>query len=520
MKITSEITSENLPGTADRLASRIPGDPGSADRESPSRPSFSSSLATQQKRLATTDDRGSESAGAEQVSLKNNQDLPVHGKISPFQKGDLPVGETKSQESADVDSPVIGSLLNGQGKNLIELDAPRRPDLIAAGLVADIQESGQLRGDSGLVMSGLINPASSDVVTMPPENLRNNNVALGVKPLAEPGMTNSTVSLAESNVTNLTASDSGPIRARGSSGVQESDGKLTIAADNPLGIRVQINPETMVGNPVNLTPTDLKSQATLVNSNLTASVDIELASPRKTIFLMNQSSGKADAELAIDNRVPSLVDQNQQISNLRAGVLQKVLGDPIDVSADKSIGESDLASHIRSLGSQTSLLASPTAATANSSSELTSAQKTILMMNTPVGESGWEIELGSRVRWLVNKDQQVAELRLNPPSLGVLEIRIVTEEDQAKVTFYAQNNNTKEMMEAQLPRLRETLASLGIVLGEIEVSDQPLNERHHGGDQFPEGKDSHQEDLISQAGDDGVITPRIRTPMGLVDAFI
>lgn len=93
-------------------------------------------------------------------------------------------------------------------------------------------------------------------------------------------------------------------------------------------------------------------------------------------------------------------------------------------------------------------------------------------MTLPLGAEGWGQELGNRVQWLVGQNMQAAELRINPPHLGPVEIRIAVDQDQASVSFTAQHPVTRDAIEASIPRLRDMLGDNGLNLVSINVSSQ------------------------------------------------
>ncbi|WP_377160778.1 flagellar hook-length control protein FliK [Pseudoalteromonas fenneropenaei] len=78
-------------------------------------------------------------------------------------------------------------------------------------------------------------------------------------------------------------------------------------------------------------------------------------------------------------------------------------------------------------------------------------------------------ELNERVSAMLNLNNKEAEIRLDPPELGSMQIRIRTDAEQAQVSFVVQNQQAKEALEQSLPRLREMLAEQGINLGESSV---------------------------------------------------
>ncbi|WIO73434.1 flagellar hook-length control protein FliK [Porticoccaceae bacterium LTM1] len=115
------------------------------------------------------------------------------------------------------------------------------------------------------------------------------------------------------------------------------------------------------------------------------------------------------------------------------------------------------------------------------SSEL-DAQRPQVSMNTPVGEEGWAQEMGTRLRVLVERGNQTAEIRLNPPELGSMEVKIHSDGDRTSVTFFAQNAATREALEAAMPRLREMFGDSGLQLADANVSQQRSMNSENGRD--------------------------------------
>jgi flagellar hook-length control protein FliK len=72
--------------------------------------------------------------------------------------------------------------------------------------------------------------------------------------------------------------------------------------------------------------------------------------------------------------------------------------------------------------------------------------------------------------WMVGQQQQGAEIRLNPPALGPLEIKLSMTDGQASLTFSTQHLPVKEALEAATPRLREMFSESGINLGSVSVN--------------------------------------------------
>lgn len=101
-------------------------------------------------------------------------------------------------------------------------------------------------------------------------------------------------------------------------------------------------------------------------------------------------------------------------------------------------------------------------------------------ISQPVASPSWGDVLGDRVMWMVGQQQQGAELRLNPPSLGPLEIKLSMSDGQATLTFNTQHMPVKEALEAATPRLREMFGESGINLGNVSVNVGLASQQQQG----------------------------------------
>lgn len=141
---------------------------------------------------------------------------------------------------------------------------------------------------------------------------------------------------------------------------------------------------------------------------------------------------------------------------------------------------------------------------------------------TPLNQAGWDQALANRVMWLVNNGSQTAQLQLNPPELGPLNIRISINQDQASIVFSSQHGAVREAVEAALPRLRDFLQEQGLTLAQADVTDRglarqdedPGRQRH--GDGALEGLEADDEALwMADLG--GQAT---RMGAGLLDIYV
>ncbi|MDD5384835.1 MAG: flagellar hook-length control protein FliK [Gallionella sp.] len=98
-------------------------------------------------------------------------------------------------------------------------------------------------------------------------------------------------------------------------------------------------------------------------------------------------------------------------------------------------------------------------------------------ITTPLGNNGWADEFSQKISWISTQQNQVAELRLNPPNLGPLDVVLKISDNQATALFTSPHAAVREAVENALPKLREILADNGIMLGNTTVSDQSPRDR-------------------------------------------
>lgn len=100
-----------------------------------------------------------------------------------------------------------------------------------------------------------------------------------------------------------------------------------------------------------------------------------------------------------------------------------------------------------------------------------------LKIETPVRDQTWASDFSQKIVWLASHDKQTAQLTLNPPQMGPIEISLNLNKDGASALFVSQNAEVREALEAALPRLREMLAGAGIELGQANVSAESFRQQ-------------------------------------------
>lgn len=81
-------------------------------------------------------------------------------------------------------------------------------------------------------------------------------------------------------------------------------------------------------------------------------------------------------------------------------------------------------------------------------------------------------QLTEKIRWMVNSRNMMAEIRLDPPEMGSMQVRVNVQGDAASVSFIVQSPQAREALAQAEPRLKDMLAQQGIELGESSVRQQ------------------------------------------------
>ncbi|WP_246344914.1 flagellar hook-length control protein FliK [endosymbiont of Lamellibrachia barhami] len=100
----------------------------------------------------------------------------------------------------------------------------------------------------------------------------------------------------------------------------------------------------------------------------------------------------------------------------------------------------------------------------------------MLRVDVPVSQPGWDQAVGERIQWMLGRNIQSAEIKLTPPHMGPMEIRISVQNDQASVSFIAQQPLTREALEAAIPRLRDMLGEANLNLANVDVGQHESRE--------------------------------------------
>jgi hypothetical protein len=123
--------------------------------------------------------------------------------------------------------------------------------------------------------------------------------------------------------------------------------------------------------------------------------------------------------------------------------------------------------------------------TSNSNLQIISQALSEQTIDVPLRDTRWAESLGNRVMWMLNQDKAGAELKLHPPQLGPLEVRVSLEGEHTSVSFIAHHAAVREALESAIPRLREMLGSGGLHLANVDVSQHNPHQQQNGESRQP-----------------------------------
>lgn len=249
-------------------------------------------------------------------------------------------------------------------------------------------------------------------------------------------------------------------------------------------------------------------QAAQTNNNVAA----EVTNPAKTVG--QQAVVKAEAETVKAVLTQQSQDNKKAVPNLAATLkqLSKEQADSPNIRADilnalqRQQGKEEISTNLRNLiaaqsqqqdGKAPPILLRPATAmpvldssahAQNAASPLSgltasaqpgsgqavaSAQSGLSLPVQPSMQNpAWGKVMSSRLAWMAKEGIQEAELRMNPARLGPVEVKLHVQNDQASVTFLAQQSATRDALEQALPRLRESFAESGMQLTDAQVGEQ------------------------------------------------
>ena len=197
-----------------------------------------------------------------------------------------------------------------------------------------------------------------------------------------------------------------------------------------------------------------------------ALIALPVTTANSPMQLQGTASQTARGEMSASGNIPQLATDTTNTNLAAAITADEGTADIASNSLSKS--EGDFAALINKASEQ--LTATPNATPgAAPSTRLEGNNTAPIRMETPVSHANWSNELGNKLTWMATAQRHQADLVLNPPQLGRIEVSLTISGDQASAIFVSPNAEVRELLEGSLPRLREILSGAGIQLGQTQV---------------------------------------------------
>ncbi len=193
---------------------------------------------------------------------------------------------------------------------------------------------------------------------------------------------------------------------------------------------------------------------------------------------LGKESGANDSLVTVAGDTPADVDaiDNPDLFILSGKAAFSKLMDT-SVSADKATPIVDTAKPTLTATS----LAEPLVRLSEAQSP--SARSFVVQTGLPVtvGQPQWSQAVGEKVLWLAAQNVSSAEIRLDPPDLGTMHVKVSVNQDQASVSFTSPHPVVREALDQQLNRLREMFSEQGLNLVNVDVSDKSFAQQRDDG---------------------------------------
>lgn len=240
-----------------------------------------------------------------------------------------------------------------------------------------------------------------------------------------------------------------------------------------------------------------KAQAALAQSNQAQSVQMQQAQQAAAQQASNASTAQASAQ-ASSSDINLAAAQNVAANPMgtemlaaKAGSKDAILKAGAGAAALASLGrttgkeESKESSFAQQIASAAGAQGTTPVGSAPTRAEIQAAQQAPLQLTKELANE----QVAEKVQMMMSKNLKNLDIRLDPPELGQLKIRMTMNNDIANVHFTVTNQQARDVIEQTLPRLREMLAQQGMQLADSSVQQQSTGQ---GQDRYNSGEGGGQ----------------------------
>jgi flagellar hook-length control protein FliK len=160
--------------------------------------------------------------------------------------------------------------------------------------------------------------------------------------------------------------------------------------------------------------------------------------------------------------------------------------------------------------------------TPNAATQVLPPHLQTLSVSTSANNQQWGDALGERVSFLINQKLNNAEIRIDPPPLGKLDIKIHLNDDSAQVVIHTQHAQTRDLVDSSSFRLREILQEAGYSNVDVNVSHRDSSSNQNASGDNQEGGTNSEQSIAGDSPDTSMAVMQqasITVANGRIDYF-
>lgn len=274
--------------------------------------------------------------------------------------------------------------------------------------------------------------------------------------IVEEGVVQSDTMLASSQASVLEGSDNQPQVNWSNSSAEQNKAsidtaKMAVGSTAAIALNHQ---QTQGVQPTQ--PHHFAQAQSMPSDNATAAIQIPLSTPDKSELALQAGSLNPVPVSSANSAQNQTLQAALATGGLLAGV--KSQGHTKDNAKD-----SGLSQQISGLAAQQGVQQTQVKA----DMQQAIAQSPLQLSREAAGE-----KVSEQVQMMMSKNLKNVDIRLDPPELGRMQIRMSMNSDIASIQFTVSNPQAKDMVEQAMPRLREMLAQQGVQLADSSVQQQ------------------------------------------------
>ncbi|MEB0215828.1 MULTISPECIES: flagellar hook-length control protein FliK [unclassified Undibacterium] len=214
-----------------------------------------------------------------------------------------------------------------------------------------------------------------------------------------------------------------------------------------------------------------KLAATALSASLSANTDSKKTSASaKNSPAVSNFSASLTAQDQATNAPPDITDTHSSDTSSASTQLAPALSAALGTVKAEVTPELSPAALEKPTDTPISAAAAPSATLTTLPDPSLAAATALKHVPQALGNPGWDKAIGQKVLWMVGASIHSAELSLNPPDLGPLQVVLKISNEQASASFTTAQPEVRAALEASLPKLRQMMSEAGIELSGFAVN--------------------------------------------------